>query len=101
MAVELAEAEPTYPGAKRQRKWNVSVMEADIPDIPLKKVSVEEKEIIMKERRRVKEKLREQNRSCKRTGVDQKRPTTADESARRAGQCAATKPVVITNASEA
>ena len=55
----------------------------------------------MKERRRVKEKLREQNRSRKRTGVDQKRPTTADESARRAGQRAAIKPVVIANASEA
>ena len=77
--------------------------DADIPDIPsIKDVTKEERQSIMSQRRRMKEKLREQNRpSRNRIGEERKRPTTADDSARRARQRTSNKASVATNAYEA
>lgn len=79
----MAEAAEPSVTTKRERKRTAPwLTEADIPDLPAADASKEEKTRIMKERRRVQERLREQQRS--RSRVDQERPPTAEASARRA-----------------
>ena len=63
--------------------------EADLPEIPPKDMEPSAKAAIMKERRRIQERLREQKRTLSRpsrSGVKQQRPPTKEDSARRADQ---------------
>ena len=63
--------------------------EADLPEIPPKDMEPSAKAAIMKERRRIQERLREQKRTLSRpsrSGVKQQRPPTQEDSARRADQ---------------
>ena len=59
-----------------------AVSEADVPDLPPENASAEEKARILKERRRIKERIREQQRDRS----SRSRPSAAEESARRAKQ---------------
>ena len=74
---------PLAPGSKLARKHPVQVVsEADVPDLPPENASAEEKARILKERRRIKERIREQQRDRS----SRCRPSAAEESARRAKQ---------------
>ena len=72
---------PTTPTTTRARKQpRQALSEADIPALPPADASQEEKARIMKERRRVQERIREQQRDRS----ARKRPSAAEDSARRA-----------------
>ena len=75
---------PLAPGSKRARKQPVQVVsEADVPELPPDNASAEEKARIMKERRQIKERIREQQRDRS----SRSRPSAAEDTAR--SPCAA------------